>query len=152
MLQAALRMTAMLLALAGAACVAMGPAFVPAAPPSNDRALLYLYREDTQPGNAVGMTISLDGQETATLYRRGYTRFYAKPGMRSIGVKLGLNAPRTYQVELKSGDTRYFRLATHHGTGPYSGGTVMEFTPVVSAAGEREVVFYRFQEPLQQEF
>jgi hypothetical protein len=147
-LKACLRTALFLLALFLAACVAYGPAFVPAAPPADDRALVYMYREDSQVGNVVGVTISVDGDETATLYRRGYTRFYAKPGKRAISVKLGFNAPHVYQVDLKGGDTRYFRL----GTSQPRGGAVLEFTPVISGVGEREVVFYRFQEPIRQAF
>ena len=150
MLRACLRTASILVALSLAACVASGPAFVPAAPPADDRTLVYMYREDSQTGNVNGMTISVDGNETATLYRLGYTRFYVKPGTRTISVKFGFGfgAPQTYQIYLKGGDTRYFRL----GASQPQGGAILEFTPVISAVGEREVVFYRFQEPIRQPF
>jgi hypothetical protein len=150
MLQAGLRTASILLALAIAACAAPGPAFVPAAPPADDRTLVYVYREDTQAGNAAGITIFVDEDEIVTLNRKGYTRFYLVQGERVIRVKEESSDPRIYYLQFDGGDTRYFRLA---GSDDARSGIVdLEFDHVARGAGEKEIVLYQLQPPRRDVF
>lgn len=150
MLQAGLRTASILLALAIAACAATGQAFVPAAPPADDRTLVYVYREDTQAGNAGGITIFVDEDEVVTLNRKGYTRFYLVQGERVIRVKEEYSDPRVYYLQFDGGDTRYFRLA---GSDDARSGIVdLEFDHVARGAGEKEIVLYRLQRPRRDVF
>ncbi len=126
------------------ACVATGPAFTPAPAPGKDQALVYIYREETQPHGAVRLACTVDSVEAAMLYGRGYTRFYLAPGNHVIGI----NAPnvKPFSGVFWGGETYYFRLRVDFSSTQYPASAI-SITAIPGGIGEKEIVFYRLQPP-----
>jgi hypothetical protein len=142
-----------------ASCAAQGPAFTDAPPPST-KALVYIYR---QPGFVLAAQpagFKLDEKPVATLDSGGYSFFhvatghyelkqfwpasesFANPLLWSPGLQKDIKIP----LDVKAGETRYFRLGADLREGaPNSVNVRWYFNEVSSDVARREIVQEKFQ-------
>lgn len=96
------------------ACSATGPKFSVAAQPTKNEALIYLYRPDALFYGGIQSHFYVDGNKVASLNKEGYSAFYLPPDAYMFKQHwTGMdNANDTvhFPVELKPGETRYYRL------------------------------------------
>jgi len=101
-----------------AGCSAMGPSFEPAAPPTAESSLVYIYRPSQWDLTPVSPGILIDGTERVLLKNNGYSFFYLQPGVHTFTlklsdryegvaqVKMNLEAGRSYFVKV-DGESTY---------------------------------------------
>ena len=105
-------------------CSATGPIYTEAAPPPDQKALIYVYR---MPGLAFGAKQAhfyLDGIKAFDLNTSGYSYLYVSAGDHILSQNWeywpldpptdGISAP----ITVRAGETRYFRFSTSMGGGP----------------------------------
>lgn len=142
-----------------ASCAAQGPAFTDAPPPST-KALVYIYR---QPGFVLGAQpagFKLDERPVATLDSGGYSFFHLAPGRyelkqfwpasQSFANPLlwspGLSEDIKIPLDVKAGETRYFRMGAYVREGaPNSVNVRWYFSEVLGDTARREIVQEKFQ-------
>lgn len=148
-----------MLALAGllAGCAAQGPAFTEA-PPAGAKALVYLYRPYHNAVSTQEAGFDVDEKRIGFLNPGGYTFFHAAPGHHEFKQfwPFGLwtiQAPEMWEsiklpVELKAGETRYFRLGINMGPARTynSMGTIeWRFAEVPADIARQEIAPQKFQ-------
>src|SRR5690349_15073399 len=69
------------------ACSASGPAFTPAAAPTPNTALVYIYRPSRIMIVPVSPGILIDGEERISMKNNAYSFFYLPPGRHSFALK-----------------------------------------------------------------
>jgi hypothetical protein len=143
-----------------AGCTAQGPAFTEAPPPGT-KALVYLYRPYNKWMSTQDAGFDANGKRVGFLDPGGYTFFHAAPGHYDIkqfwpvGV-WSLQAPTLLSkdldlpVDLKAGETRYFRLSIdgNIGVGGYNTFNMQVhwvLTEVPGVIARREITEQKFE-------
>ena len=140
-----------------AGCAAKGPAFTEA-PSAGAKALVYLYRPYNKAISTQDAGFDVDEKRIGFLNPGGYTFFHAAPGQYAFKQfwPFGLwtiQAPEMWQsiklpVELKAGETRYFRFSTNMGPARTydSIGTIeWQFAEVPADAARQEIAQQKFE-------
>jgi len=143
-----------------AGCTAQGPAFTDAPPPGT-KALVYLYRPYNKWMSPQDAGFDANGKRVGFLDAGGYTFFHAAPGhydikqfwpvgVWSLQVPTMFNKDLELPIDLKAGETRYFRLAIDGGfDGAYYGGLRMQvhwvFAEVPANVARYEIAQQKFE-------
>jgi hypothetical protein len=129
------------LALLLSGCAATGPAFSPVAP-SNDRALVYIYRSGDYMFGARDTYFIVDNKAVAELSLSGYTYFYATPGKHVLEQEWPFDIAITpfihrarLDVEWKAGETYYYKFAP-----------IMSLNRVVKSQALQEIRLTKWQQ------
>jgi hypothetical protein len=142
-----------------AGCAAQGPAFTEA-PPPDTKALVYIYRQPgfTLSGQPAGFT--LDEKPVTTLDAGGYSFFHVAPGhyelkqfwpaSRGFANPLlwspGLQEDIKVPLDVKAGETRYFRMGVYTRGGPPTSVNIgWYFNEVAGDTARSEIVQQKFQ-------
>jgi hypothetical protein len=88
-----MRRLALLTAFLGVAgCSTVGPAYTPAPPPPEGQALVYVMRTSVGYGNFWPTVFSLNDTKVVSLYDKGYSWIYVKPGRYKISAGTAMNS------------------------------------------------------------
>lgn len=136
---------------------ATGPAFVEAPPPSNGKALIYIYRDVSLAAAARDAAFYLNGEKVFDLQTGGYSYVYVTPGNYAITQKwpywpfdmgricdaIGIS------LYVKPGDTRYVRFDTGVGDASCYNCVSIEWRidEVSASTGSAEIAKEKFSKP-----
>jgi hypothetical protein len=136
-----------------AGCSAKGPAFTEV-PPSDDRALVYVYRNSSHAMSLDTAVFDFNGQRAFGLNSGGYSYVRLPPGHYEVkqgwgGGVMVLTTPElwsdlTIKLDVKAGETHYIRFATE--AYPRSGAAASwEIGETSPERGRQEILAAKFQ-------
>jgi len=134
--------------------IATGPNFTQAAPPQNDKALVYFYWPKAFAMAARTSEIFVDGKEVAELNAGGYDYVYVEPGHHVFTQKWPFNpllgtfvsSAIGFNADLTPEETRYVRFSTGTGAGGYNSiELVWQLEQVSPMTGANEIAGERHQ-------
>lgn len=137
------------------ACSAMGPIYTNAGPPKVGYGLVYIYRSDNLWMGGRDSYFYVNNENIVDLSNNGYTFFYLPEGEYTIVQKWPIDVPDdgfAEKLQIKSGDTVYFRLSPESNYDPNAGmlglgnGAISwNFTHVSASTGNVEMESTRYQ-------
>ena len=133
-----------------AGCAATGPKFTEAPPPANDKAVIYVYRDPSLALGARDVYFYVNGKNVFDLTRKGYSYFYASPGPLDLSAKWPFDIqmfsdPAVKHLDIKPGETRYFRFQTGTESTPLGFNILWGFFEVPVDQGHSEISTMAFQ-------
>ena len=88
-------------------CTALGEKYTPAPPPSNDKALVYLFRTGVYVGGFWRTSFMVNNKEVAALHNGGYTWVHLDKGYNQFDAKAVNHKNLEFTALLKAGETYY---------------------------------------------